>query len=106
MIEDQWIWPFVHGLGRLFLKYASEFKNYGDYAENFMTSRITLQNIIANKKHRLREVFEVFQIILFSQTHQRPSQLIKKSSIRTRESRDWRLYYYRPSNVSPITQLF
>jgi len=50
-------WPFFNGLGNLFMKHASEFQNYGDYAENCTTSR-TMVVAITNKKHKFREVFE------------------------------------------------
>jgi len=51
-------WPFFNGLGKLFMLHASEFQNYGDYAENCTTSRTMVTNILASKKHKFREVFE------------------------------------------------
>jgi len=56
-IRDSY-WPFIHGLGTLFLKHAVEFKIYGEYAENYITSRSTLTNIMSNKKHNLHEPIE------------------------------------------------
>ena len=52
-------WPFFTGLGNLFMKHASEFQNYGDYAENCTTSRTMITNIFNSKKHKFKEVFEV-----------------------------------------------
>lgn len=50
--------PFVHGLGTLFLKHAAEFKCYGDYAENYVASHTALVNL-SQKKHHLRDVIDV-----------------------------------------------
>ena len=41
------------------MKHASEFQNYGDYAENCTTSRTMVSNILSSKKHKFKEVFEV-----------------------------------------------
>ena len=38
--------------------HASEFQNYGDYAENCTTSRSMVTNILSSKKHKFKEVFE------------------------------------------------
>jgi len=51
-------WPFFNGLGKLFMLHASEFQNYGDYAENCTTSRSMVTNILSSKKHKFKEVFE------------------------------------------------
>jgi len=51
-------WPVVQGLGRLFMKYASSFQSYGDFAENYKTSQSTLTKILSQKKNRLRETIE------------------------------------------------
>lgn len=60
-------WPIIDGLGLLFLKNASAFQHYGDFAENFGMSQLTLAKILGQKKNRLREVLEVnlhFYLIL------------------------------------------
>lgn len=41
------------------MKHASEFQNYGDYAENCTTSRTMVSNVLNSKKHKFKEVFEV-----------------------------------------------
>ena len=60
-------WPFVSGIGQLFLEQAQEFQSYGDYAENFATSKSTLDHIFSSsKKAKTRELFEVlFYYLLF-----------------------------------------
>lgn len=55
---QEYRWPYFSGLGRLFMKHASEFQSYGDFAENYTMSRTTLSNILENKKHKFREVLE------------------------------------------------
>lgn len=52
-------WPVVQGLGHLFLKYASNFQNYGEFAENYKTSELTLTKVLSQKKNRLRDTIEV-----------------------------------------------
>ena len=55
---QEYRWPYFSGLGRLFMKHASEFQSYGDFAENYTMSRTTLSNILENKKHKFREFLE------------------------------------------------
>lgn len=57
-IQDE-CWPVVQGLGHLFLKYASNFQNYGEFAENYKTSKVTLTKVLSQKKNRLRDTIEV-----------------------------------------------
>ena len=60
---QEYCWPKLTGLGRLFMNHAAEFKSYGDYAENCTTARTTLHNILANKKHKFRDVLEVIRML-------------------------------------------
>merc|ERR1712137_1073010 len=55
---QEFSWPLITGLGRLFMNHAIEFQNYGDYAENCATARSTLRSIRANKKHKFKDVIE------------------------------------------------
>lgn len=65
-IQDEF-WPVVKGLGHLFLKFSSKFQIYGDYAENYKTSQVTLQKVLSQKRNRLKDTIEVcFFIFLTS----------------------------------------
>jgi len=43
-------------LGRLFLEHTNSFKKYGEYAQNFTSSIVTVEKLISQKKNRLREI--------------------------------------------------
>jgi len=57
-IREQY-WPFVQDLGRVFIQHASEFKSYGDYAENLVSAQSTLKAVYSSKKYsHLRETVD------------------------------------------------
>lgn len=51
-------WPLVTGVGRVFLKHAKNFENYGKYAENYFTSMNTLDGLKQDKKSWVYTVIE------------------------------------------------